>query len=318
MKKLALAVVGLALVGNALVAPSAIAAPKDQAEITSPTLMRVDKQEPTTVTIAGVSKNDRIQVAWGDGTTDRARTNCSAKRAKAFPKVCAVTLDHRYSWAEDFNLVVKNRGRTILAESVQIAPSPVPTREPANKSVGWSTTSGAARYAPCSTVRWFFDGTAATPNQMGAIEDARWALATLSRETGLTFEQVDSRDNSDLVIAMENLGAPNPAGLGGWTGGRGSVRINTQSAWSDDVWGGADASVSKSWREGNTIYTMTRPGRAWLFVHEIMHAMGFDHVDEQVAGRELMNPIITYGGFGPGDLEGLHTLYLNAPCPAIQ
>jgi hypothetical protein len=175
-------------------------------------------------------------------------------------------------------------------------------------------TAGAARYAPCSTIRWYFDGAAATPQQTGALEDARWALAALATETGLTFEQTEDAAKSQLTIRMEDMGAPNPAGLGGWTGGKGSVRINTRSDWANDEWGGSEALKVKQWQEGPVTWTSTRPARGWLFVHEIMHALGFDHVDPAVAGLQIMNPSITRGGFGRGDLDGLHTMYLNQPC----
>jgi hypothetical protein len=54
-------------------------------------------------------------------------------------------------------------------------------------------------------------------------------------------------------------------------------------------------------------------GRGWLVVHETMHAIGMDHVNDVTA---IMNPIAGEAtALNGGDLDGLHTMYLNNPCP---
>ena len=306
------AAVGLSL----MVSSPAMAAPRHDFKLTTPTSMEQSAQTPSKVVVESVAKKDRISVSWGDGTVEKRTTDCSLKKAKESPKKCSLTFTNEYSSPGDYLVHVTNRGGTIGKAEVRIYAPAKPAIAPDDSIThGWSSLRGRATFAPCSTVPWSFDGSGGRAEHAGAIEDARWALNELSRETGLTFQQVDDPSDAKLRISMEDLGPGGPAGLGGGGYERGTVRINTNPdiGWSKDEWAGGEVMKVKRWREGNTTWTLRQPGRGWLFIHEIMHALGFGHVDAG-EGREIMNPKIEVGGFGPGDLEGLHTMYLNQPC----
>ena len=57
------------------------------------------------------------------------------------------------------------------------------------------------------------------------------------------------------------------------------------------------------------------PARGWYVMRAVMTALGLDSVADT---NQLMNTgYFTRPGLGAGDLDGLHTMYKNIPCPPI-
>lgn len=180
----------------------------------------------------------------------------------------------------------------------------------------WSTLLpgrlGLARFPACSTVTWSYDPKGAPRKVTGIERDIAGALARLATSTGLTFVQVP--EGADLGIGWANFGARGPDGRGGGglstTQGRstyqGYVALNTKSDWVRLEGFGRVA------RMGGL------PGRGLLLLHEIGHALGLGHVDDE---QQVMYPVAS--GRSPlklaeGDLAGLKHLYDPAACPVAS
>jgi len=187
---------------------------------------------------------------------------------------------------------------------------------------GWEPFPSGATFEPCQVVTWHFDRSGEGPERNSMIDDIRTGLASLEPQTGLTFEEVADRTAADLTFAWGDLAAQgyqDAAGIGGTRGiGRGEVIFSTASDWTLNKWAGRDWRRLEwprpdlgpgwySWSEG--------PGREALVVHEAMHAMGFDHVEDFTS---IMYPQgglpNNRGELSPGDIAGLNTMYLNQPC----
>ncbi len=162
---------------------------------------------------------------------------------------------------------------------------------------------------PCSTVQWHYDRSAEPAAAAGMRADIEAGLARLAAETGLVFAETTDPAQARLRfdwadLATRYAGAGEAAGLGGRRGAQGFVTFSASHWWPTDQWPGFDVVTQP---DGS--YAV---GRGWLVVHETMHALGMDHVNDPTA---VMNP---YGGataFNAGDLDGLRTMYLNNPCP---
>jgi hypothetical protein len=193
---------------------------------------------------------------------------------------------------------------------------------------GWRPFLSGATYKPCQIVRWHFDRSGELPERSTMVDDIRTGLATLEPHTGLTFQEVSDPGIADLTFRWGDLaseGYEGAAGIGGTRGyGKGVVAFDTKSEWTSNQWAGRDWRRLEwprpdlgpgwySWREG--------PGREALVVHEAMHAMGFDHVEDFTSIMYPQGGIPNNRGeLSAGDIAGLNTMYLNNPCtvtPAV-
>jgi hypothetical protein len=144
-------------------------------------------------------------------------------------------------------------------------------------------------------------------------KDVIGGLARLSKITGLRFVEVppsveaadpsawaSGDDGSARVIRYrwDDLGVHGPSGMGGTDG---SVDFNNKDFWPRNV------------NAGFSLLRGYLPGRGWLVIHETMHVLGLDHVNDET---QVMNPIAHSARFGPGDLAGLRALYPKAGCAA--
>jgi hypothetical protein len=278
--------------------------------------VRVDQQTGPGrigVTIRGVGRSG-VVVDFGDNTGLRKRTTaCTEAKARKQPDECQVTVWRTYDDAGRYTITVKQGKAKLDSRKVTITSAPRPWSPPAGwkQPAGWSLSEGQATFAPCSVVPWTLDRTGETPDRAGTISDIRQALGILSAETGLTFTEVGDTASSAIDYSWKPLGADGAAGLGGGYGGHGTVELSLDADWTTDRWAGANL-VTHTWTDASGNWTWTLPGRAWLIVHETMHALGIGHVDDPT---EVMNPVASnLTALGDGDLDALHTMYRNNPC----
>ena len=274
----------LAAASTATAAEVIAKAPKPviTATINGADVFRIDRQEPpvATVTFTGVDAKSAVRVNWGDGSaTVSARGKCGARGAARYPQACAVTFEHVYGSVGQFTATAAARGVqqqrlfTIVAAPIRWTP-PAGWVQPA----GWSTFGIGATYSACETIPWYFDRAGEPAGRAGMEADIALGLAMLGERTKLSFVQTMNPAEAELTFNWRDLNAygANVAGVGGPRGkSRGIVSLSTTSPWTLDEWAGAGLV-----RSG--YYIMV--GRAWLVVHEAMHAMGFDHVEDSSAG----------------------------------
>jgi hypothetical protein len=173
-----------------------------------------------------------------------------------------------------------------------------------------------ATYTPCQKVDWYFDRTGEPGDRVRMREDIIAALASLGGASGLTFAETTDPSQADLTLKWENLGyrGPDTAGVGGpTTAGKGSVSFSPTHWWTADAWAGRGYLRVDRPDLGQGWYS-TGIGRQALVLHEVMHAMGFAHVDDV---SSMMHPSDGGPDLNGGDLDGLATMYKNNPCPAI-
>lgn len=179
---------------------------------------------------------------------------------------------------------------------------------------GWSVLDrrqGAA-FEPCATIPWSYrdQGRPDRTSARAIRADIRGALARIAKITGLTFVEV-----ADGPAAPQRSKAAPEVAPGhmrfAWANlkqaeGRawvetGLVQLNAGSDWAgDDSSGGFGPT---GWGPG---------GRGWLVIHEVMHMLGLDHVNDS---SEVMHATENnHLRFGPGDIAGLKALYPSARC----
>lgn len=271
---------------------------------------RLDQDTTQTVTAVGASREAAVSVTWGDGSARSIeRSTCSAARAVATPGSCTVSMRHIYRDAGSFPVVVRSGARIIARTTIVIREAARPWSPPAGwvQPANWATFSGGATYIPCSTVRWYYDKSAEPVTAVGMRAEVQGALALLAVETGLVFVEVADPSQARLSYSWADLSSNygSAAGVGGRRGQNGYVRFSTTDWWPTDQWPGYGTVVQP---DGSSAL-----GRGWLVVHETMHALGMAHVNDPT---QIMNPIAgDASALGAGDLDGLHTMYLNNPCP---
>lgn len=273
---------------------------------------RLDQDTTRTAIVTGASRAAPVSVTWGDGTASRARSACSVTRAVKRPGSCTLTLAHAYRSVGSFPIVVRSGKRVIARTTVVVREAPRPWSPPPGfvQPAGWSFFGGGATYVPCSTVAWRYDRSAEPAASAGMRAEIEAGLARLAAETGLAFAETTDPARARLTFDWGDLtarypGAGEAAGIGGRRGGQGFVTFSTTHWWPTDQWPGFGVVTQP---DGS--YAI---GRGWLVVHETMHALGLDHVDD---ATQVMNPIAgLYSDLGAGDRDGLRTMYLNNPCP---
>ncbi len=203
---------------------------------------------------------------------------------------------------------MRSGARVIARTSVVVREAPRPWSPPAGwaQPAGWTFFGGGATYVPCSTVLWYYDRSAEPAGAAGMRAEIEGALARLAEQTGLVFAETTDPAAARLTLDWGDLAAESgdAAGIGGRQGRQGFVTFSTTHWWPTDQWPGYGVVVQP---DGS--YAI---GRGWLVVHETMHALGMGHVDDVTA---IMNPMAGATEFNAGDVDGMHTMYLNNPCP---
>lgn len=187
---------------------------------------------------------------------------------------------------------------------------------------GWKPLGNGATYLPCQTVRWSFDRSGEAPERNTMIDDVRIGLAQLQPLTGLNFVEVAAGEPVDLKFRWGNLASEGHAGASGYGGfsgyGNGFVVFDNAEDWTLNKWSGWDWRRFEwprpdlgpgwySWSEG--------PGRVALAIHEVMHAIGFGHVEDFTSIMYPQGGIPNnQGKLSSGDVAGLRAMYLDRPC----
>ncbi len=271
---------------------------------------RLDQDTTETVIARGASREAIVSVTWGEGTSaSQVRPTCAAVTAKRRPDSCIVSMTHRYTTVGAFPVVIRSGKRIIARTTITVREAARPWRAPAGwvQPAGWLPYSGGATYIPCTTVLWYFDRTGEPAGAAGMHDEIAGSLARLSADTGLTFTETSDPAAARLTYSWGDLTSRygEAAGVGGRRGSIGSVTFSSTHWWPTDQWPGYDRVVQP---DGSSAI-----GRGWLVTHETMHALGMDHINDVTA---IMNPIAGEAtALNGGDLDGLHTMYLNNPCP---
>lgn len=155
------------------------------------------------------------------------------------------------------------------------------------------------RWNPCAPIGWYYDP-AGEP--FDAEPFMHQAFGYLAEATGLTFDFRGATPLSRgdhvvgaITVHWEQLGGP--AGLAG------PRHSGDGSRWaSGEVMLNGSAPVSPIWYG---------PGWGIVAVHEIAHALGLSHVEDD---RQVMFPVAGAWRLGEGDLEGLRRVGRSAGC----
>ena len=172
-----------------------------------------------------------------------------------------------------------------------------------------------ATFTPCATVPWFLDTTGQPADRVGAKADIAAVLAMLAAQTGLSFPEAATADQAKLRFEWRAL-----AGLGpGYTsvspqGGSATVGLATDDPYTLDGHGGL-GTVHFVYTSAEGTVEGDAPGRGWLITKLTGVALGLWPVPD--TGQAMYQGYFGPGALGAGDLDGLHTMYANLPCPAI-
>ncbi len=328
-----LSVLGLTLagvIGPAAAAPAAKQPKPGQAvsvAISAPELVRIDRQggdAAARVVFSGVDDRTRVRMSLGDGTLKTAKGTCSVRRAAKRPAACTVVFPVAYRAPGTFTITARG-GSASANQLITVAPLPGRWRPQPGQvfNQGWAplgvTQRAGSTFTFCQNVQWHFDRSGESPERSTMIDDVRAGLATLSAQTGLRFEEVADPSLADLTLSWADLTDRGEyvAGLAGPQGlGRGLVKFSTTSEWTKDIYAG-NQPVHHEWTEGNWRYWYDLQGRQALVIHEVMHVLGFDHVEDYTS---IMYPQSIGNGAGQlsaGDVAGLRAMYLDNGCPLI-
>ncbi len=296
----------IAAVVVALVVPTALAGPvlAAQGQATGESNYRYG------VTLTRVSNARPVVISWGDGTTTRRTSSCSPAKAQSSPKACSMSLSHSYAGPGTFKVTLKFGSKVVDRMKARVQFTANGWKPPAGFTppAGWNLFGGRATFAPCSTVRWYYDASAQPAASAGMRADVATALGLLAQQTGLTFVETPDRGAAQMVYGWADLTGKyggGVSGIGGRDGTSAYVRFSTTNWLPSDSWPGFSIVTQPDGTQA--------VGRGWLVVHETMHALGFDHVND---ASQVMNPVIEAHDFGAGDVEGLRTMYLSQPCAA--
>lgn len=316
----ALTLVIASTTGTAHAAVEVKAKPTVQVTITAPETVRQDRLANVQVVFTGVDAKTKVRVSWGDGSPITVATGtCGSKGAIQYPSACAVTLSPTGYQPGQYTITATS-GRVRASKAITVTARPQPWAPPAGwvQPTGWSLIASTATYPPCQTIPWSLDRTGESADRATMVQDIAAALAFLTPETGLTFVQTTDPKAALLTFAWGDLSSrgASVAGVGGPRGdGTASVTFSSSHWWTKDEWAGrGTVRVDNPNRPG---WYYTAPGRQSLVIHEVMHALGFGHVNDITSmmfpqGNDNSNA----GILNPADREGLRTMYLNNPCPA--
>ena len=172
---------------------------------------------------------------------------------------------------------------------------------------GWAVFNRGATFKPCSTVKWHYDSKGEPENSSLMLQTIRESFDLISERTGLKFVEKKKKLKRESGI---NLDWKYPKGSGGlalgggygYNSGDGEVHFNpNELEYYADEFAGHDVLLDYF---GNPRSTSAS---GWTVVHEVLHAMGFGHVDDP---SSVMNPIGA-AEFNEGDLAGMRKMYLS-------
>ena len=110
----------------------------------------------------------------------------------------------------------------------------------------------------CTTITWTYDNSKAPKKGRGLRKDLAKAMRTITKHTGVQFQQAGSPSGADLTFRWGKL-----------------PRRHIADAGSDDV---RFSRTHRAARDSNAGFKAG--GRAWVAVHEILHVMGMEHTSE--------------------------------------
>lgn len=214
----------------------------------------------------------------------------------------------------------------------QVVPTPIPTIAPTALPVPPQAVS-AARYAfqatndagkpvhwdRCRPITWTYFPESSKPFALGVVQTA---LQRLANATGFTFTYVAPGSAPEPKWAtISNPNAPvSPAQLQILFGDSTNIPSLTAESWGNTAlyWNGSGIA--------QIAYVVVRPdikygpddfgylGMGLVFMHELAHAVGLDHVSST---QDLMFPnlaSIEVRGYAAGDLAGLYAVSAALPC----
>lgn len=314
--------VGLLIPATATAAPMShpSASPSATAiAIAAPDLVRVDRQDPpASVTFSGASTLTRMRVDWGDGgAVSSLRGHCTAQKAHHTPAACKVTATHTYAAAGQFTIRATS-GTRASTHAVTVAAVPQRWQPPAGwvQPGGWLPIGGAT-FTPCQNVRWFFDPTGLPGDRSTLKADVAQGLALLAAQTGLTFTEVGTEAEAQLIVNARDMKgvAQGFASLNPSKPGSATVTFAWDDPYTHDLLQGFNRVHLPYLDDNGQVAYLDANGRGWMVTRLLMMSLGFGFVDDPA--QLMHNGYEPTGGFGAGDLDGLHTMYLNNPCPVI-
>ena len=296
---------------------SALAAETDP---TTSVVVRIDRQDDVvSITVDKIKRNERITVNWGDGQKSKGRTKCKAKQANRGLAKCSRTFTHIYDEPGTYRVVTRAKKRRINERIIEVLAIPRPWSRTSDwvQPDGWQLMTGQATFLPCSNVKWFWDSEGQPPNRSKMRQTTREALQFVSDATGLTFTETTDPDAADIDFnwKYDETKYPGAAGYAGVGRESGYVTLNPKSPWTSDEWAGWGLITRGYVSPAGYFGQRSRDGNGDLVLHEIGHVLGLGHVDDE---RQTMNAgasVTGRIGFGPGDLDGLWTMYKSQPCP---
>jgi hypothetical protein len=175
----------------------------------------------------------------------------------------------------------------------------------------WVLTNDGAdiRFPRCSTMTWAYSGKGAPSGTRGIMKDIDSALRQMSAASGVTFVRDDNAGTkADLFLDWGKLGENGPSGMGGYhfsrtgsgTSYQGIVQLNSQSWWVKEP---GFAKTSRG-----------IPGRGVLILHELGHAMGLGHVNDNGTLMNTVTSSVSPTALTKGDKDGLRYLYAPSTC----
>lgn len=317
---LALCLAGTGQAGSAASAVESPKRPKPGSAVSvvsiTPQVSRIGLQidNPVTVVVRGVDRKTAVEVSFEviPNGTKRAKGKCSVAKARRAPDKCHVTLSHAYTqvgrhalsgWA----------GKERIFQVIQITEDrwTPPEGQVFN---GWRTygDSYGANFSPCQRITWFFDRSNEKADRNTMIDDVRAGLATLEPLTNLTFVETTNPGEAALTFDWGDVSKYGDVAGSGETDGvnKGRVTFSDTDKTTENVWAGAGYQRLDDYPSPGYWWESDR--RQSLVIHEVMHALGFEHVD---VPDSIMNPNFMNGTtFNAGDLEGLATMYKNNAC----
>lgn len=188
------------------------------------------------------------------------------------------------------------------------------------------------RWNPCAAIHYSVNAALAS-DPAGALADTQAAIAKVAAASGLTFVYDGSTTAVPTHAWLDAGGGPSSALVIAWAPpGPQAGHSDLFGTDADGEGGWTESGVSKdgqtwTWQIKRGFVVVAPAGaadyapgfsagqsRGVLLMHELGHAVGLGHVDDQ---RDVMFPVITASSraqWGPGDLAGLARVGQAAGC----